>query len=244
MKDFYENALNLIFPIDEYCMFCRRRCKPYRHYLCERCYEELDRNFYSCKYCGVGMQERSFGICEDCIEGRSDFSGFIKTYFLSEASKRAVYRYKNGRKRELSYAFASLLAERIRARIDPRAFDFIVSVPASKKKLRMRGFDHVKEIAKRLSDLLGLPYEELLERSYEVKEQKRLDKKERFENMKEAFSLKKYSKEPISLLLIDDIITTGATMKACAKVLHQLDAKIYGACVFQAGGEDTVRTAR
>lgn len=238
MTDFLESALNLLFPIDEICMFCRKRRPNLQHYLCAPCVSALDGDFHACKYCGVWMKDRSFGLCDDCAEGNKAMDGFVQSYLLGEEAKRAIYRYKNGRKRELSYCLASIIEERVRAAINPCGIDLIVPVPTSKKKLRQRGFDHIADIAKKLSASLQIPYEALLGRSHESREQKALDKLRRLENMKDAFYLKKYTTSSINILLVDDILTTGATMESCAKVLHQLDCNIYGVCAFHAPAQD------
>lgn len=238
MADFLELALNLLFPIDESCMFCRKRRPNLKHCLCSSCVSALDADFYSCKYCGVWLKDRSFGLCDNCAGGSKAMDGFVQSYLLDDTVKRAIYRYKNGKKRELSYCLASIIEERVRATLNPRGIDLIVPVPTSKKKLRQRGFDHIADIAEKLSASLQIPYEPLLGRSHEGGEQKALDKLRRLENMKGAFYLKKYTASSINILLVDDILTTGATMESCAKVLHQLDCNIYGVCAFHAPAQD------
>ncbi len=234
MKEIFEDALNLLFPIDEYCMFCKKRTRPYKHYLCNDCYTELCGNFYSCKYCGITMQDRSFEICETCAKGDIDFNAFIKSYKLTEQAKTNLYAYKNGRKRELSYCFASLLEEKIRENINVADIDFIIPVPSSKYKLRKRGFDHIADIVKKLSSSLNITYEMFLQRDKDSKEQKTLNKIDRIENMVDAFSLKIYTNSPIKVILVDDVLTTGATMRSSARALKLLNIEAYGLCVFHA----------
>ncbi len=232
MKEFVKDALDLLFPLDEYCMFCKKRTKPYKHYLCKECYIDLCSNFYACKYCGISMQDRSFGLCEICASGEVDFKAFIKSYQLTDVAKSSLYSYKNGRKRELAYCFASLLEEKIRENLNINEIDFLIPVPSSKYKLRKRGFDHVSSIVKHLSNSLNIEYAMFLERIKESQEQKSLNKRDRIVNMDDAFSLKIYTDSPIKVLLIDDVLTTGATMKACARALSLLNVEIYGLCVF------------
>ncbi len=234
MKEFFENAINLIFPINEICMFCRKRSKVNRHYLCDSCYQDLTCDFFSCKYCGISLIDRSFEICDDCAKGRVPFQKFIRGFALSDMAKKAVYDYKNGRRRELSYCFSSLLAELIKNNIDTSVIDCIVPVPSSKYKQRKRGFDHINDICKKLAKLLEIDSILFLEREKEGKEQKSLNKKDRLKNMEGVFSLIKYTEEPITILLVDDVLTTGATMRACREALNPLNARVYAICVFEA----------
>ncbi len=232
MKEFLRDALDLLIPLDEFCMFCKKRTRPYKHYLCKACYTELCSDFYTCKYCGVAMADRSFRICPKCASGDVDFAYFLQSYKLSDLAKTNLYAYKNGRKRELSYCFASLLEEKIRELIDLDEIDFLIPVPSSKYKIKRRGFDHIKDIVKRLSSLINVEYQDFLERDKELKEQKFLNKKERLANISDAFSLKIYTDLPIKVILVDDVLTTGATMRASAKELSILNVETYGLCVF------------
>ncbi len=214
MNDFSENAKNLIFPIDEICMFCKKRTKLFEHYLCEECFYNLELTDY--KFMDSELFEK-----------------FSPAYYLDELSGKAIYSYKKDRNRQLSYCFSSLLESLITEYLDIDEIDLIVPVPISNKKLRQRGFDHIEDIAKKLSKSLFIPFEKNFLMAYNTEEQKSLGKKERKNNLKGKIFLKKNINMPIKVLLVDDIITTGATMIASAEALKSTGCSVYGACVFK-----------
>ncbi len=212
--EFRENAKNLIFPIDEICMFCKKRTKLMKHYLCEECLSNLEITDY--KFMDSPL-----------------FQKFIPAFYMDQLSGRAIYSYKKDRKRQLSYCFASLLDYLIREYLDINEIDVIVPVPISDKKRRRRGFDHIEDIAIKLSKSLDIPYEKVLGKEYDKREQKELNKAERKKHLDGKIFLKKKLDLPIKVLLIDDIITTGATALSCAEVLNDVGASVYVACVFK-----------
>ncbi len=105
-------------------------------------------------------------------------------------------------------------------------FDFITAVPISVPRRRLRGYNQSELIARAASKRLGLPYRESLVKTTDNKEQHKLSEKERRKNVCGAYRL--VSKDEIygkHILLVDDIVTTGATLCECAEVLFQGGAK-------------------
>ena len=107
-------------------------------------------------------------------------------------------------------------------------FDYLVPVPLSKQRLQERGFNQAEKLAKCLK---YAPVLDCLKRTRETKPQFGLKREERFENVKNAFTLKK----PIECgdyCLVDDVATTGSTLSECAKVLKKSGAnKVYAVCI-------------
>ena len=109
----------------------------------------------------------------------------------------------------------------------------IIPVPLHPKRQKLRGFNQSELIAKEVSKRFGLPFSKrIVIRKKLTKPQAELKKKERLQNMTNAFSpspeVLRISKKPLkgrSVLLIDDVWTTGSTMQACAKVLKSLGAE-------------------
>lgn len=108
----------------------------------------------------------------------------------------------------------------------------LVPIPLYKTKLNQRGYNQAAFLAKGLGERLSLPVVDLLERIRATKSQISLDRKERIENIKGAFRLKS-SKESIfqgkTIFLVDDVLTSGATLSEGARVLKKAGAgKVYG----------------
>jgi ComF family protein len=102
--------------------------------------------------------------------------------------------------------------------------DLIIPVPLHKKKLKKRGYNQSEHIAAGLSSALNIPFESsLLYRQNDTETQTHKSRYNRYENMKEAFALKDSGHLTNKhILLIDDVITTGATFEACAFVLQDI----------------------
>jgi len=110
----------------------------------------------------------------------------------------------------------------------PNFTDFLlVPVPLEKRKIRWRGFNQAEEIGKELSNFLKIPLlDDVLIKIKETLSQVELSGKEREENIKGVFVIKNKEKiEGEKILLVDDVYTTGATMKECARILKEAGAK-------------------
>lgn len=222
IKEFSENALDTIFPLNEICMYCDKRVLTYKHYLCKDCYESLEEIDY--KYL-ISVSSNLKPI------------EMLSSYVLDEASGRAVYDYKLNRKRGLAFSFSSMLIERLSNTFDMNLIDAVVPIPSTKKKNDYRGFDHISDITKKISKHFEIPHIFLLERLHHNADQKELNREQRLQNVQEAFKINKRLKKkinlPISVLLVDDIITTGATIESAMYELEKTGIKVYGVSVFR-----------
>lgn len=101
--------------------------------------------------------------------------------------------------------------------------DFVVPVPLHKKKLRKRGYNQVSEFGKRLAFHLGAAFlDTALYKTANTKTQTRKKRFHRWQANQELFAVADTSMlEGASVLLVDDVITTGSTMEACARALHE-----------------------
>jgi len=105
----------------------------------------------------------------------------------------------------------------------------ITFVPMFKGKEKIRGFNQAELIAKKLGKTTGKEVSSLLEKIKDTSSQIELDKEERLANVKNSFQIKEKTICPNNILLVDDVWTSGATMKECAKILKRAGAKrIFG----------------
>jgi ComF family protein len=100
--------------------------------------------------------------------------------------------------------------------------DWVFPVPLSRRKIRKRGYNQCSRFGKRLAVALGARYsEQILIRPNYGQTQTRLDRWARWESSRDAFALRKSEKiEGCRILLVDDVITTGATLEACCHTLN------------------------
>jgi len=112
----------------------------------------------------------------------------------------------------------------------------VVAVPLSRKRLKARGYNQSALIARELSEIMDLEYSaRAISRSRETKSQVGLDPIARWHNVSRAFRAQPSQVDGHGVILVDDLITTGATLSACAEALEQAGAHvIYGLTVARA----------
>lgn len=110
---------------------------------------------------------------------------------------------------------------------------YLIPVPLTKRKFLQRGFNQAEIICQVLKEKFGFKILNCLEKVKETKDQAKLSFEERQKNLLDAFSLK-FKPGPIKALLVDDVLTTGATLTECAKVLRKEKIKKLGAFVILA----------
>jgi ComF family protein len=126
--------------------------------------------------------------------------------------------------REAAPALGPLLAVSGRAALVP--------VPVHRERMRSRGYNQAELIARALAGATGLPCPGLLERVRPTTKQHRLDRAARLANLRGAFAVRDRTTLPATVLLVDDIITTTATLEACASVLQETGVEaVYGFAV-------------
>jgi len=107
-------------------------------------------------------------------------------------------------------------------------WDLITAVPIHNKKIRKRGYNQSHRIAEGMSNALNIPFEPLLEKSVNRKSQTKKHRIERFDNVESTFHMKNPHQniKDKHILLIDDVLTTGATLQACSQPLQKAGAEI------------------
>ena len=196
----------------------------------------------SCAICGSEAHTDIHGLCAECaaliqpagIIGSSDFVDDIYcAVHYTEHIAAAVHNYKYNDARYLCCFFASLIELPKDWQIDA-----VLPMPLHPNKLKKRGYNQSALIARELCKKYGLMLDESLAvRIKDTKSQRELDRSQRAENMKNAFSASGSVKNK-RILIIDDVFTTGATMNECAKALKVKGAAyIYAASACMAGGD-------
>ncbi len=174
----------------------------------------------ACIYCGMPIDEFSHSICASCRKEKRWFEhSFVPLVYEGNAKKSAV-----ALKASHPYyakAFAYLLADKILTSPYYVNFDYITFIPQNSITRRKRGYNQAQLIAKELSKLLKIPCISTLYRSNDGKPQHTLNAAERRENVKKCY-FKTDTTCSGTVLLVDDIYTTGSTANYCAKLLRQM----------------------
>ena len=157
--------------------------------------------------------------------------------YRNETIKRAVWLFKYKGRRQLAGLVAPLLYELLLEEMaDLKAFHnfadpVLIPIPMSPKKIRTRGYNQAEILARELAALgedlnLELFSDVLLKIKETPSQAKTKNKKERLENLKDSFSIKNPEKiQGRNVILVDDIITTGATLNEARKVLKNAGAR-------------------
>lgn len=207
----------VFFP--ERCAYCGKVIPPCLPG-CEDCLKKLPRILPpTCRICGL---EKKVCTCEG---KRKHYERCAAPFYYDGKAKFAVLQLKSGENREPVRALAAEMAAVVRREYGNYSFDYIVPVPMTAKEQKKRGHNPCELLAKALSAELGVPVGTFLTKIYETRPQKELTSLERSGNVLGAFDVAEGA--PVAgrtLLLLDDIVTTGSTLDECAKML-----KIFGA---------------
>ena len=198
--------------------------------LCADCLKELPRSQPPwCRQCGRSLANLGAGVdlCLDCrVNRRYAFDQAISACRYESVAKELLLALKyKGRLSEAPF-LGQLLAGIVGERLGVEGADAIVPVPLHPTRLRERTFNQAHVLAKYLAQHLDVPcWGHLLQRRRATRPQAELDKTERLANVRGAFGLRP---DPAvagsSILLVDDIFTTGATADACAQLLKKTGA--------------------
>ena len=219
---FFNEILDFIFP--RACEVCGKKLETGVRFVCPYCRQ----NFASASD-DILAEEYQRKFSKDKI-----IAGFHSQFVFQKnfEFQKIIHALKYEKKYRLGIYLGELIATLSRDKILDRQIDFIIPVPLHRLKKAKRGFNQAFYISVGLSKKLNIPInDKLLKRSRMTETQTKLNAKERAENMSGAFELRKnISLEDKTFLLIDDVITTGATVKECAIVLKNAGAKkIYAA---------------
>lgn len=237
VKNIISRGLDILYP--RRCPVCGRIVMPKGRLICPGCLKALAPvRQPRCMKCGKEVAEDTVEYCFDCTRHPRSFEYGAALLNYNEAAGRSMARIKYSNRREYLdfYAAATLarLGNTIR-RMDAQA---LVPVPVHPARLKARGFNQAGEFAGRLSGPLGIPVNAtLLTRNKNTLPQKELNPAERLKNLEEAFQASQPPPGLHSVILVDDIYTTGSTIEACARALKRVGiSRVYYISICIGGG--------
>jgi ComF family protein len=238
-------GLDLLFP--PHCAHCRSGLPPSRDglLLCADCRRLLaPESWPCCPRCGAaGSTEGGpSGGCQLCQKTALKFDTVITLGSYHGELRKVVLRMKRPSAESLSAAMAGLLALRRGRQLADFHADLIAPVPMYWARRLRRGTNSPEMLARRLGRSLGVPVgRRVLARCRNTLPQANLSPRERFRNVRGAFRTRAgYHLEGLRVLLVDDILTTGATCSEAAKMLKQAGASMVAAAVVaRAQGTDS-----
>lgn len=224
IKTIWAKGIDFLLP--PRCPLCDVRTGE--HYaLCGTCFYDLA--FVSdpkCGQCGIPFEAGAVSLdtlCGDCIAAPPPFDIAVSPLLYDDASRRAILKLKHGEALELAPWLARTMARAVKEK--DQHYDMIIPVPLHPRRLWKRGFNQSAELARHLAKYLDADLEtRLLIRKKNTPTQGGLSRKARYRNLVGAFQVSEKDKAKLrgrSILLVDDVLTTGATIRSCAKKLRQ-----------------------
>lgn len=206
---------------------------------CVFCGAVVPRGQATCPACAAAAARVEGPLCPRCGRGRAfcrcrgrrfAFFAVAAPFYYEGVVRQGVARFKFHGRRAAAAGFAGLSLPAIHSVFaDAPVFDAVTSVPLSRAGLARRGYNQSALFARALAGRLGLPYAELLAKPVDVRPQHTCDAEERWGNVFGAFVPKGEVRG--RLLLADDILTTGATLHECARMLRLAGASDVGCAV-------------
>ncbi len=181
-----------------------------------------------CRRCGRPVKKE--GSCHYCRKQTHVERGRAWMLFVPPAD-RLMYHFKYRNKRRLARIFGRALSLIIKSDHELAQSELIIPVPLHWWKKARRGYNQAMLIAREIGRDCGIDVADILRRSRHTRTQTRLDLDQRRENVANAFVLKKHDLKDRRLLLVDDVMTTGATINECRRVLLAAGARSVGSCV-------------
>lgn len=207
---------------------------------CAICYANYQQSRrYVCRHCGRAI--RDCVCCGETLLSAGVYRVSRVTAYLPERrnspENQLLYALKHKNLTIVRRFAASELASAIQRAPENTDGFFVTCVPRRPSSIREYGFDHAEELARRLSEELSLPFEALFRRLPEAKEQKGLGAEERKKNAENSIRLRDgVSVSGKRYLIVDDVMTSGASLAACAALLFSHGATEVRGAVFASRG--------
>lgn len=219
-------AEDLVFP--RRCPVCDRPVHPFGALICTPCSGMLQRvQAPFCRRCGKQLLSAAENLCRDCRVLPHVFERG-RTVFTYHSAAGGIFRFKYKGRQEYGTYYGRCMAQKLgeAAGGESRMPDYLVPVPVSARRLRRRGYNQALILAQEISRQTGIPVlSDTLRRVTDTLPMKNMTPAERQNNLKKAFQAFGNDVELNSIMLIDDIYTTGATIDACAHALYRRGAR-------------------
>ncbi|MDR1560919.1 MAG: ComF family protein, partial [Holosporaceae bacterium] len=227
MYVFIDHALktlkNLCFPIT--CCCCKNFVET--EGLCPECWKKIKWiSNPKCKICGIPFEIDVEAICPFCLKKKPYFDRAVSVFNYDNFSKRLILKFKY---EDVTYISKKLANWMYRvSENDIKNADIIVPVPIHFIKRLKRKYNQSELLAMELEKLSNIIYEpRILKKIKRTNQQEGLSREKRLKNVKGSFGIDQNYAEILhskTVVLVDDVLTTGATVNECAKVLKQAGA--------------------
>lgn len=230
--NYFQAFLELLFPTPRICPFCHTKQQELQ--VCDECLAELKKikkEMGQCARCGtLGVRGQE---CGNCFYWPQYFLGNYAAIPYDGKWRKTIQQLKFKNQGWL----ATPLAELMVATLGNQELDLVLPVPLHQERLRARGFNQASLLGREVARSTGLIFNDvLLKRVIATPHQSGLGQRKRASNVRNAFQIDDGGiLRGKRILLVDDIMTSGATLIECSKVLHQGGAKTVTALTLGVG---------
>lgn len=234
MNRIIQTSINLLFP--QRCVVCDEPA-PFGKLICEKCKGKLEYiREPRCMKCGKALREEK-EYCGDCLKIQHKFKQGKVLYDYGSMSD-SLFRFKYEGRREYARFYARDLYVHFKPWLRAIAPDALIPVPIHYKRQNKRGYNQSYELAKELSFISQIPVKkDYLIRSVNTSPLRNLNPQERRKNLKNAFKMGKNDVKLSTIVILDDIYTTGSTMDAITEIILQYNpCDVYFMCLASGRG--------
>lgn len=227
------NMLGILFP--ERCAVCGNILKKGEAYICDGCKGRVA--YISdpfCRICGRKMKVKTETYCNTCKTSARSFDRGVSVFVYDDLIRGSIHSFKYDNKRTNGIFYSSEVIRIYGGLIKSWNPDVFIPVPIHKSRYIKRGYNQSEIIATHISDYIGVPSRtDILYRIKKTAPQNNLNRVERGRNMQAAFAVNPSKLDKIkTVILIDDIFTTGSTLNGCASILKAAGVeKVYFICI-------------
>jgi len=233
-SELYKKVHNLFFPSKIKCIICGDDLPEVREIeVCDNCLQRLvfiDES-HCCGSCGAPLYGEA-KYCFNCKDNVREFDAGRSVFVYEGEVEKLISGLKFGNKPYFARTLGRFLAQ-LYAELGWKV-DLVIPVPSTQSRKKERGYNQAELLVEEFCQETKLPFStETLIKYKETEEQKELTMLERQKNIQDAFRVQnKYAVQGHNILVIDDVMTTGATASACAGALKKAHAKnVYVLCV-------------
>ncbi|MFT5083524.1 MAG: ComF family protein [Lentisphaeria bacterium] len=208
--------------LPSYCHLCGTRAAAL---LCDDCFKDLPHHQENarCRICDIDM-ECDAAVCGDCLKHPPSFDTLVTSYRFETPLSGIINRFKHQRGHYWADTLCKPLVAMVAKRYDSDKPPLLMPVPIHWRKRLTRGYNQSELLAAVLCKHLGVSMSRALKKTQPTKMQQGLGRKERTKNLRGSFECPQSLAYP-HVVLVDDVVTTGATVEALAKRLKQQGVK-------------------
>jgi ComF family protein len=223
--------MDLLFP--RHCEICLKIMNHKNQtYLCEICFNKI-RFISSTACCGCArvfpgaIPSIEDWMCPSCLRTKRSYDACHAVSYYEGPIKELLQTFKFARAEYLAGTLREIFMKGMVRKLDWENFDFVVPIPLHPRKLKERGFNQSYILAQTVREVTGLRIlrDGIIRIKYS-EGQTLQDKKARLENIRGSFEIRKFEKlQGKKIVLVDDVLTTGATIQECSRVLKEAGAE-------------------